>query len=123
MNNYTEVPNIISCKDLDYLSDMFSWNYGAYKCTKNAYESATDMEIKEMLNNAIPNVKAEIKDYKIDDIADNEDLSIEADMNVKNFSLKAKVTTKMVLNKVRNVSINIYLMKKIHKNTLLSSGL
>ncbi len=46
------VPNIISGKDLDYLSDMFSWNYGAYKCTKNAYESATDMEIKEMLNNA-----------------------------------------------------------------------
>ena len=45
-----------------------------------------DMNLKEMLNNAIPNVKAEIKDYKIDDIADNEDLSIEADMNVKNFS-------------------------------------
>ena len=46
------VPNIISGKDLDYLSDIFSWNYGAYKCTKNAYESATDMEIKEMINNA-----------------------------------------------------------------------
>ena len=45
-----------------------------------------DMNLEEMLNNAIPNVKAEIKDYKIDDIADNEDLSIEADMNVKNFS-------------------------------------
>ena len=44
------------------------------------------MNLEEMLNNAIPNVKAEIKDYKIDDIADNEDLSIEADMNVKNFS-------------------------------------
>lgn len=45
-----------------------------------------DMNLEEMLNNAIPNVKAEIKDYKIDDIADNEDLSVEADMNVKNFS-------------------------------------
>ena len=30
---YDMVPNIISGKDLDYLSDMFSWNYGAYKCT------------------------------------------------------------------------------------------
>ena len=30
-DNYTEVPNIISGKDLDYLSDMFNWNYLAYK--------------------------------------------------------------------------------------------
>lgn len=45
-----------------------------------------DMNLKEMLNNAISNVKAEMEDYKIDDIADNEDLSVEADMNVKNFS-------------------------------------
>ena len=36
MNNYTEVPNIISCKDLDYLSDMFNWNYGAYKSSYSA---------------------------------------------------------------------------------------
>ena len=32
---YTEVPNILTGKDLDYLSDMFNWNYnfrwGAYK--------------------------------------------------------------------------------------------
>ena len=41
-----------------------------------------DMNLKEMLNNAIPNVKAEMEDYKIDDIADNEDLSVEADMNL-----------------------------------------
>ena len=44
------------------------------------------MNLEEMLNNAIPNIKGEIKNYKIDDIADNEDLSIEADVNVKNFS-------------------------------------
>ena len=30
MKNYNEVPNIISGKDLDYLSDIFNWNYGAY---------------------------------------------------------------------------------------------
>ena len=35
MKNYNEVPNIISGKDLDYLSDIFNWNYGAYKNLKN----------------------------------------------------------------------------------------
>ena len=48
-NNYSAVPNIISCKDLDYLSDMFNWNYGAYKSTSNAINSVTDGEIKDML--------------------------------------------------------------------------
>ncbi len=48
--------------------------------------SIDGMNLEEMLNNAIPNIKGEIKNYKIDDIADNEDLSIEADVNVKNFS-------------------------------------
>lgn len=32
---YENVPNIISGKDLDYLSDMFSWNYGVYKSSFN----------------------------------------------------------------------------------------
>ena len=27
MQNYNVVPNIISGKDLDYLSDMFNWTY------------------------------------------------------------------------------------------------
>ena len=29
--NYEQVPDIISNKDLDYLVDMFNWNYLAYK--------------------------------------------------------------------------------------------
>ena len=33
---YQEVPYIITGKDLDYLSDMFSWNYGAYKSIYNS---------------------------------------------------------------------------------------
>lgn len=48
-NNYTEVPNIISTKDLDYLSDMFNWNYGAYKCAYNSLKSITNEEIKDMI--------------------------------------------------------------------------
>ena len=51
-NNYNAVPNMISCKDLDYLSDMFNWNYGAYKSSSNAINSVGDSEIKDMLSKA-----------------------------------------------------------------------
>ena len=51
-NNYSAVPNMISCKDLDYLSDMFNWNYGAYKSSCNAINSVSDSEIKDMLSKA-----------------------------------------------------------------------
>lgn len=47
--SYQEVPNIISGKDLDYLSDMFNWNYGAYKSAYNAINSVSDMEIISLL--------------------------------------------------------------------------
>ena len=33
--NYETVPDIISGKDLDYLTDAFNWNYNAYKKTVN----------------------------------------------------------------------------------------
>ena len=49
--NYNSVPNIITGKDLDYLSDMFNWHYGAYKNTYNAIDNVNDEEIKNMLNN------------------------------------------------------------------------
>lgn len=50
--NYEKVPNIITGKDLDYLSDMFNWNYGGYKNTINAIEKVTDEEIKNVLTKA-----------------------------------------------------------------------
>ncbi len=50
--NYQEVPKIISCKDLDYLSDMFSWNSGAYKKAVNFSSNVQDMEVKDMLDKA-----------------------------------------------------------------------
>ena len=43
--NYEKVPSMISGKDLDYLSDMFNWNYGAYKDVMNAKEKVNDAEI------------------------------------------------------------------------------
>lgn len=49
---YNVVPNIITGKDLDYLSDMFSWNYGCLKSTNGAINAVQDQEIKELLNKA-----------------------------------------------------------------------
>ena len=31
--NYKKVPDIITNKDLDYLSDIFNWNLNGYKFT------------------------------------------------------------------------------------------
>ncbi len=47
--NYNKVPNIITGKDLDYLSDMFNWNYGAFKSNYNSINEVTDTEIKEII--------------------------------------------------------------------------
>ena len=53
MLNFMEVPNdILTGKDLDYLSDMFNWNYGGYKSSINAAEKVTDEEIKNVLTKA-----------------------------------------------------------------------
>lgn len=49
---YNEVPNIISTKDLDYLSDMFNWNYGGYKSSINSSNLVVDEEISNMLKKA-----------------------------------------------------------------------
>ena len=50
--NYENVPKIITGKDLDYLSDMFNWNCGAYKNTVNAIDNVNDEEIKLILTRA-----------------------------------------------------------------------
>lgn len=50
MLNFEEVPNdILSGKDLDYLSDMFEWNYGALKSTDAALNTVGDEEIVTVL--------------------------------------------------------------------------
>lgn len=45
---YNEVPNIITGKDLDYLSDMFNWNYEALKKMNVAMNQVTDKQIKNI---------------------------------------------------------------------------
>ena len=47
--NYEKVPNIITGKDLDYLSDMFNWNYGAYKSNLNAINEIKDDDVKNII--------------------------------------------------------------------------
>ena len=50
---YTKVPeNLISGKDLNYLCDMFHWNYGGFKSTNEAISKVSDMEIKNILEEA-----------------------------------------------------------------------
>ena len=50
--NYEKVPNIITGKDLDYLSDMFNWNYGALKSNINAMDEVEDIEVKNIIEEA-----------------------------------------------------------------------
>ena len=50
MENYNVVPNIISGKDLDYLSDMFNLNYTGYKELYNTLENISDNEVKAMIS-------------------------------------------------------------------------
>jgi len=48
--NFNEVPNdILTGKDLDYLSDMFEWNYIALKKTDTAISIVADEEIVSIL--------------------------------------------------------------------------
>lgn len=52
MNEMMEVPiDVITSKDLDYLSDMFEWNYCAYKSVCNDVEYINDKEICDLFNN------------------------------------------------------------------------
>ena len=51
--NYEEVPSsVLTGKDLDYLSDMFEWNYGALKKTENDKKQVQDQDIKNVFEKA-----------------------------------------------------------------------
>lgn len=49
--NYESVPtNILTGKDLDYLTDMFEWNYEALKKTDFALDMVDDQAIITVLD-------------------------------------------------------------------------
>lgn len=53
MTKYNEVPvDIITGKDLDYLTDMFQWNYNAFKKTCNDIEYINNQEIIDLFGKA-----------------------------------------------------------------------
>ena len=53
MLNFQEVPNdLLTGKDLDYLSDIFDWNYVALKKTNTAAGVVNDEEIVSALEKA-----------------------------------------------------------------------
>ena len=47
--NYKKVPDIITNKDLDYLSDIFNWNLNGYKFTYNAINYVETKELGDIL--------------------------------------------------------------------------
>ncbi len=53
MEKMKNVPeDLITGKDLDYLSDMFQWNYLAYKKACDEVECVTDKKIIEVYDEA-----------------------------------------------------------------------
>lgn len=68
MEKYTEAPSMITSKDLDYLADMFNWNYNAYKLSKDFACNIEDEEARKLLEsisniymNHIKNIKSILK--------------------------------------------------------------
>ena len=54
MLNYEQVPNdLLTGKDLDYLSDMFQWNYIALKKSDNDCDNIDDEEIVSVFEKAV----------------------------------------------------------------------
>ena len=53
MTKYEEVPvETITGKDLDYLSDMFQWNYNAFKKTCNDIEYINNQSLLDIFGEA-----------------------------------------------------------------------
>ncbi len=49
MDEMEQVPDMISTKDLAYLSDIFGWNFTASKKASHFAKEVTDAEIQESL--------------------------------------------------------------------------
>lgn len=47
VDNMEKVPSMISTKDLDYLTDIFNWNYGTFKSVINMESEFTDKTLSK----------------------------------------------------------------------------
>lgn len=61
MQNYESVPAMITGKDLDYLSDIYNWNFNACKLANHFIEKVQDEDIKELLQNVAETHKEHCK--------------------------------------------------------------
>lgn len=61
MEKYLEVPNILTSKDLNYLSDSFEWNILSLKKTNDSIPKVNDEEIKSILKEACNLFDANLK--------------------------------------------------------------
>ena len=52
MENYNKVPDILTGKDLNYLSDSFEWNSSSLKKTNESIVKVEDEDIKIILKKA-----------------------------------------------------------------------
>lgn len=52
---YDIVPNILTSKDVDYLSDLFNISYGGYKSCMNSSKNVNDAEINAFLEKVANN--------------------------------------------------------------------
>ncbi len=50
---YSKAPNILTCKDLDYLKDIFGWHYTTYKLMINSLDYIEDKSVYEMINECV----------------------------------------------------------------------
>lgn len=50
--NYEEVPNILTGKDMDYLSDMFEWNVSTLKFANQFVNDIENQNIRDVLQEA-----------------------------------------------------------------------
>ena len=57
----SEIPSMISSKDLSYIEDMMNWNFIMNKKIYSFLECASDSEVKEILTKA---KKMHAKHYK-----------------------------------------------------------
>ena len=63
--NYEQVPDIISSKDLDYLEDMFNYNYLGYKKIVNYIDMVNNLEIEEIMEKTRKMLGFAPEDYAI----------------------------------------------------------
>ena len=60
---YETVPDMISGKDLDYLTDMFNWNYNAFKEVVELSTLTTNEEITKILDKAATLFSNNMEEY------------------------------------------------------------